>query len=83
MKQEIIVGINVPDRENLAVDVQKVISEFGCSIRARIGLHEVQEKTCSPHGLIILHMIATDKDCTTLLSKLRKVKGVKAKKMIL
>lgn len=81
MAKDIIVGIDVPDRSTHAMEVQKIISEFGCHIHARLGLHEVKGKTCVPNGLIILHMLCESGDCKNMLSRLRKIKGIKAKMM--
>jgi hypothetical protein len=82
MLNQIILGIHVPEREKQAIEVQKIISEFGCYVRARIGLHDVGDKTCSPIGMIILQMACAEKVCTSMVSKLKKIKGVKAKKMV-
>lgn len=81
MAKDIVVGIEVPDRNTHALEVQKIISEYGCHIHARLGLHEVKGKTCVSKGLIIIHMLCDENSCSKMLSKLRKLKGIKAKKM--
>lgn len=42
-------------RENVP-SLQKVLTEFGCLVKTRLGLHEAGS-VCSDEGLIILHLI--------------------------
>ena len=35
-----IMAVRVDKRETTAVEVQKVLTEYGCSIRTRLGLHD-------------------------------------------
>lgn len=51
-----IMGINVSDRKQVAFDVQKVLTKYGCSIRTRLGLNDTDEEHCGSGGLIILEL---------------------------
>ena len=42
-------------RENID-DFQRVLTEFGCIIKMRLGLHEAGD-VCSDQGLIILQLV--------------------------
>ena len=56
----IILGIHVTDRLQDAVDVQKVFTEYGCNIKTRIGLHDVDETVCSPSGVVLIEFFGSE-----------------------
>ena len=51
-----VLGIRIEDRVKEAGEVQKVLTKFGCSIKTRLGLHEVSNDFCSSSGLILLEL---------------------------
>lgn len=55
-----IFGIRLDNRTQTAVDFQKVLTHFGCSIKTRLGLHDVNDNVCAPNGLILLEVINDD-----------------------
>ena len=54
MKEICVLGIFVADRIVEAGEVQKCLTKYGCNIKTRIGLHDVDDNQCSVNGLIIL-----------------------------
>ena len=42
-----ILGVHVAQRTRHTAKVQKILSDYGCSIRTRIGLHEAGAGFCS------------------------------------
>ncbi len=60
-------------------DMQHVFTESGCIIKTRLGIHDAGEDFCSNEGLIILHLIGSDKEILELEENLNKIPGVKAK----
>jgi hypothetical protein len=71
--------VRVEERTSAAVEVQKLLTEFGCSIRMRLGLHDQGENnTCSPSGVLLLQLCCEAKDAKELEEKLGKIDGVKA-----
>lgn len=52
-----IMGIRLSNRSNTAAKFQEILTKFGCSIKTRIGLHEVSNGVCSPQGIILLEVI--------------------------
>ncbi len=52
-----IFGIRLDNRTQTAVEFQKVLTHYGCSIKTRLGLHDVNNNVCSPNGLILLEVI--------------------------
>ena len=74
-----ILGVHVAQRTKHTLNVQKILSAYGCSIRTRIGLHEAAENVCSPNGLILLEVVNKSAE---LAAALAKVPGVTVKKMV-
>ena len=52
-----IFGIRLDNRTQTAIDFQKVLTHYGCSIKTRLGLHDVNDNVCAPNGLILLEII--------------------------
>lgn len=77
MKNFIIVVIN--KRKNEAVTVQKILTEWGCLIKTRLGLHEGVLDDCSEIGSIILEMVGEIEKHEELVRKLNLLAGVTAK----
>jgi hypothetical protein len=76
-----VVGIHVTDRVQKVPEVQRVLTEYGCYIRTRIGLHEAHENFCSPNGLILLDMLFDKEACGELVEKLSALEGIEVKTM--
>jgi hypothetical protein len=82
LAQHIILGVHITDRIHHIHAVQNLLTEYGCSIRTRLGLHEAEKKFCSSNGLLILEM--TD-DLTTaqeLADKLSAIEGAEVQMMV-
>lgn len=76
-----IMGIEIQNREELAVNVQELLTKHGCVIKTRLGLHETGN-FCSPSGLIILEFAPDDKGEYDILEKeLNELDGVIARRM--
>lgn len=74
-----ILGVHVAQRTKHTAKVQQILSDYGCSIRTRVGLHEAAENVCSPNGLILLEVV---NQASALAAVLAKVPGVTVKKMV-
>ena len=74
-----ILGVHVAQRTQHTAKVQKILSDFGCSIRTRIGLHDAGDGFCSPNGLILLEVVSKAGE---LAAALARVPGVTVKKMV-
>lgn len=70
--------VKVARRSQAASEVQKILTEFGCSIRTRLGLHEVSPAYCAEDGLIILELQGKPENIKTLEERLSRVPGVTA-----
>lgn len=73
-----IMAIRVEQRETTAVEVQKTLTEYGCYIATRLGLHNNEQDKCSPKGLLILQLNSDLKISEELEEKLNLIDGVKA-----
>jgi hypothetical protein len=81
LAKHIILGIHVANRPNHVPQVQALLTEYGCSIRTRIGLHDTGTGFCSPNGLILLEMTDDESRANELMKKLNAVDGVEVKQM--
>ena len=78
---KVILGISVYDRTKEAGLVQEELTRFGCSIKTRLGLHEVTDEFCSQSGLIILELFGDKAEQLALERDLNAISGVEVKKM--
>ena len=78
----IILGIHISDRIQKAGDVQKVFTEYGCNIKTRIGLHDVDDRSCSPSGVVLIEFFGSEDEASAMMAKLSAVEGVGVQKMV-
>jgi hypothetical protein len=76
-----ILILSVAKRKDAAIAVQEILTEAGCMIKTRLGLHE--SCGCSDSGIIILHIEADSNDINDFVSKLEKIDGVRAKLVVI
>lgn len=81
MNDSIIMAILIDKRTDAAPKVQKILTDHGCIIKTRLGMHE--SSTCADEGMIILDLTANNGEVETLETELESVKGVKVKSMVL
>ncbi|MCX7921540.1 MAG: hypothetical protein N3B21_05920 [Clostridia bacterium] len=73
-----IMAVIINHRTQKAIKVQEVLTNHGCSIKMRLGLHEAGD-VCSDEGLVILQLCGDDNEVKALESDLNSLEGVKAK----
>ena len=81
MAKRIVLGIQVTNRVEKVPDVQKILTDYGCNIKTRLGLHEVSKSVCSTAGLLLLDTYGDEADILEMEKRLKKVKGLVVKKM--
>ncbi len=81
-ERHIILGVHVTDRVLHVPSVQDLLTEYGCSIKTRLGLHTASEGFCSPNGLILLEMAGPERPIQELMDKLNAIKGIEVRKMV-
>ena len=82
MEKHIIYGVHITDRTKHAAEVQQLLSEYGCYIKTRLGLHEASANVCSPNGLVLLEMLNDGPESKALFDKLYAVEGVDVQQMV-
>ena len=82
LQKHVIIGIHITDRMHHVDPVQHLLTEYGCSIRTRLGLHEASEDFCSPNGLLLLELVGQEQSTTEMMDKLNQIEGVEAQKMV-
>jgi len=78
-----IVGIKLENRSETAIQVQNTLTEYGCYIKVRLGLHNLNDQVCSQDGLILLELVAENNIINDFLEKLNSIEGTTAKKMFI
>lgn len=79
MKKRDIVAVIVENRSESAVNVQKILTGWGCMIKTRLGVHDGVMDKCSQTGLIILEMVGEDEKIDEFVRKLNLINGAQAK----
>lgn len=73
-----IMTLLVNNRRENAPKLQEVLTESGCIIKMRLGLHEAGD-ACSNEGLIILQLSGSKEEIAALEESLNSLEGIKAK----
>ncbi|MFN3871539.1 MAG: hypothetical protein ACK4R9_00910 [Ignavibacterium sp.] len=74
-----ILLILIGNRKQAAVQVQKVLTGWGCMIKTRLGIHDGVMENCSDEGLLILELYGDRKKMEELARKVSLIKGVASK----
>lgn len=72
-----IIGISLENRLEEAVQFQKIITNFGCEIRTRIGLHPSNPEICSSRGIILLEVYGEAEYLINELSEIWKIQTMR------
>jgi len=73
-----ILVVLIGKRKESAVTVQKILTEWGCMIKTRLGIHDGVLDNCSDEGLIILELVGEEENKIEMTRKLNLLHGVKA-----
>jgi hypothetical protein len=68
--------ILISKRQEAAVNVQKVLTGWGCIIKTRLGIHDGILDNCSDEGLLILELYGTKEQKDELARKIAVLPGV-------
>ena len=80
--KHLICGIHIAERMTHAVPVQQVLTDFGGSIKTRLGLHEINDTGDGQSGMLLIEFIGNEERFNEFLQKLGTVEGVETKQMI-
>lgn len=77
-----ILGVMVANRSEAAMKVQQILTKYGCTIKTRLGLHELDLEQCHSCGLILLELMGDPEECIRLENELWAVEDVRVQKMV-
>ena len=77
--QKTLLLILVDGRKKSAVNVQKILTEWGCLVKTRLGIHDGVLENCSESGLLILEMVGDAEKHEELARKISVLPGVSTK----
>ncbi|MBN2528441.1 MAG: hypothetical protein JXR76_18780 [Deltaproteobacteria bacterium] len=78
----IIVAIHITDRIRHAGELQQILSQYGCYIKTRLGLHEASDSYCSTNGIIILEMLGNESKADSMVAEIENIVGVEVQKIV-
>jgi hypothetical protein len=82
MATRCIIGALLTNRVENAAQLQHALTECGCYIKTRLGLHEASDDVCSPSGLILLEIIGGERAFAEVEAKLKAIPGLEVHKMM-
>jgi len=68
-------------RRDTAVAVQKILTEHGCIIKTRLGIHDGVADQCSDSGLIVLELVGEEQEKQALTQELAAIKDITVKRV--
>jgi hypothetical protein len=74
-----ILLILIGKRNEAAVNVQKILTAWGCIIKTRLGIHDGVLDNCSDEGLLILELYGSDEQKEELSRKVAVIPGVESR----
>lgn len=81
-ENHVIIGVHISNRVKNVPSVQTVLTNFGCYIKTRLGLHEVSDSTCSSNGLLIIELFGGNNKSDEFMDALKAIEGVEVQKMV-
>lgn len=72
-----IIGIELENRLENAIKLQEILSKYGCSIKTRIGLHDMGEYKCLNYGIVLIEVIDKVNEIYDELDKYWKIQIMK------
>lgn len=74
-----VILIKIDHRSTEAAIVQNILTEYGCNIKVRLGLHEVSKEFCANDGLVVLEVEGSPEELKAIVGKLNEIDYVQAK----
>ncbi|MCU0373269.1 MAG: hypothetical protein MUE56_08520 [Ignavibacteria bacterium] len=71
--------ILIGKRKDSAVEVQKLLTAWGCLIKTRLGIHDGILENCSDEGLVILELYGSKEQKEELARKTELIQGVSSR----
>jgi hypothetical protein len=82
MKEVRILGVMINDPSKGADRIQNILTKYGCTIRTRLGIHDIDKDYASDTGLMLLELVGDMQECLRLENELLALEGVDVQKMV-
>ncbi len=82
MKEVRILGVMINEPSKDASLIQNILSKYGCCIRTRLGLHDIDEGYATDTGLMLLELTGDLQECQRLENELLALDGIEIQKMV-
>ena len=82
MKEVRILGVMINDPSKGADKIQSILTKYGCSIRTRLGIHDIDQEYARETGLMLLELLGDMQECLRLENELLELEGVEVQKMV-
>ncbi|MCD7740461.1 MAG: hypothetical protein LUH11_03835 [Candidatus Gastranaerophilales bacterium] len=76
----VIIGIKLPDKMTNAVEFQRILTEFNCIIKIRLGINN-SSIFCNTEGIVLLQ-IENNESSIKLEKALLEISGIELQRMI-
>jgi len=77
--EKYVVIIYQKNREETAVNLQSILTKYGCFIKTRLGIHDGVVNSCTPTGLIILETVGDVGSINKMTEEIKKLKDTDVK----
>jgi hypothetical protein len=77
--EKTLLVILVKHRSESATKLQSILTEYGCMIKTRLGIHDGVLDQCSNSGLIILELVGDAEKKQEIEKKLKDLDGIASK----
>jgi hypothetical protein len=74
-----IFGIHVSQRTENVPAVQALLTKYGCNIRTRLGIHDADNTSCSPSGIVLVDVFGPETD--DFYAELGQLNGIELQRM--
>lgn len=75
-----VIALKLDKRTSEALALQKVLTDNGCMVQLRVGLHEIGS-VCSEEGMILLYARGENKEMENFEKALSSLSGIKVHAM--
>ena len=82
MKEVRVLGVMINDPSKGADRIQNILTKYGCTIRTRLGIHDIDQEYASKTGLMLLELVGDMQECLRLENELLALEGVDVQKMV-
>lgn len=77
-----LVAIHIHNRVAQVPKIQQLLTEYGCNIKTRLGIHEVNDQFCSANGLILLEMVGDSGKISEFQNKMKGFQDIETKTIV-